>query len=152
VPVYVDDAATEVITREAYFELERRLQLFRLRVVRLAAMLARAENSHGDLNRHFVHAALRRFASEGLNWNPPTSNEPVSTFPQEAFMYLEKRIHNLRILLTQWATRFAREDAKGDSQVFVTPQHVSQAWERVGQSTSVLRSALLENAGRDSSI
>ena len=150
-PVYVDESATEVITREAYFELERKLQDFRLRVIRLAVWLARSENRYEEVQRHHVYGALRRFSSQGLDWSPPVS-EPVSTFPQDPFMYLEKRIHNLRILLTQLAARFARDESsrsESDTPVRVAPSHVHLAWERVAQSPSVLHSTLLESAGRE---
>ncbi len=141
--VFADTTATEEIPRDTYFRLEGLLQDLRLRIMRIAQQ--RRGKGAGDITRGDVDAALARVAETGLDC---AAEGTLEAFPNDAYLYLEKRLHDWRRYVIGWAAKFAREDgcrAGTEQRYQVRPEHIQAAW-GVSNDPVVLRSVLVDEA------
>lgn len=131
--------STDELNSEAYFLLERKLQPLRLKAMRLSADFARQQNR--PVTRDDVDRALRSLAKTGLDLPTDQTEEPIGNFPQDTYMYLEKRLHNLRMIVVRWAAKFARRGVSPSEkkpQLLLSSENIESAWTILASEPSVL--------------
>ncbi|HEY4309166.1 MAG TPA: hypothetical protein VGN12_06910 [Pirellulales bacterium] len=145
--VFIDAAAAEDISREAYFLLEQHLQGLRLMVMHVSANFARHENPYQGVTRNHVHKALEIVAQKGLNLRID-DDEPIGDFPQDTYIYLEKRLHNLRLFVIRSAAAIAKPAGASTTAEprRIAAQHIESAWNELADAYSILRSVLVADS------
>ena len=120
--------------------------------MRVSAELAWEESAQCSVTREHVQHALRILAESGLDYRARTEKS-IGDFPQDAYMYLEKRLHNLRMLVVRSAARQARNDdltVTVEATVFATPDQIESSWQIITNDSCVLWSVFLSgDAAKD---
>jgi hypothetical protein len=132
VPVFADAVGTEVIPRAAYFHLEELIQKLRLCVMHAAGEIARRQNTE-KISREHVERALVEIASSGISNldDFEQSQRALAHFSPDTYVFLEKRLQNLRMKLVQWGVKYAREDGR-TGEVVIAESEIDRAWNTLG--------------------
>lgn len=133
---------TPTLSREAYYSLEGKLQALKLKALSLAmngAHLQQRRICCDDIDR-----ALRVLSATGIDF-PADTTEQSTTVSLDIFLYLVKRLHNLRVIVFRWAVRLARTDnsSEENTPLMLSPENIELAWSTVANQHLVLRQVLL---------
>lgn len=128
------------IPLECFLALEQRIQGLRLRILTGAAQLNRELISSKEVNAvlHKMLISPNEFLAASLLPGAPISPS------QEAFLNLERRLHNLRIQVVNFAAEHSerRSELSGSDSVCLEPSDIEASWEEFLAHPQMLGSAL----------
>lgn len=133
---------TPTLSREAYSILEGNLHALKFRTLCLAITNARLQRHL--VGCHDIDSALRKLSETGIEFSPDKTKQTI-TAPLDISLYLVKRLHNLRVLVFNWAVRLARADnsSEENTPLILSPENIQSAWSTIASNHLVLRHALL---------
>ena len=125
--------AKMTIPIDTFLELDRKVQDVRLR------LLSPAEKFESEVQQlRSVKEALRTFAEKGDLPNRSPDNSPRFILSQDVYVFLDDRLHNLRVLAISTAELIARQN----HEEVVGRTHLDAAWQHIIAGGQLRRTAL----------
>jgi len=122
---------TKTTSREAGDLLDSKLEDLRFRVMRLSSEFAREDGTEVTIKH--VDRALEQIAQSGSLDYPVSTTRPIGRFPEQVRQYLARRLVSLHIVLTGWATKYAKDaQARPDEPIVIMNEHIEQGWKKIG--------------------
>jgi hypothetical protein len=132
--------AKAIIPVDVFLQLEQMVQDLRLRVIECV------EGTTDDEQRASIRSALAKVAESPRVFIETAQGDKPSKFQltSNGYLFLENRLHNLRVLVIRTADTMARQNRQDK----VNSTLLQAAWDQILSDDRSLRSALLSESTR----